>query len=404
MVALRALARLGQRGRELLDARTRVAQVGLEPAALLARGPLLRQLGLYRVDLLARGAQLGERGARLLELCAQMLLCLRGSGKLALEPLSQLARLGQRAARPLPLLARLLCLRAHLVEHPPGVRELVVELRDAGCRPRCLAASLLELRRRSLEGALQVVGAPERGLDGIGDLAGGDGGRLGGDLVRGLLLREHGGRQLDQRAERDDRAGREILVLEPRLAAHRGVDPVDDRAVAALKLLKGVAARRGDLERLEEAVELEALAHPDRDERELQLDLRAVLAARHGLDHPAELGKVAGHRERLDERAPEHAGARPAEELLGGPAPARYGAVAIRKDEAGIDELAQQLLDSLRLGGRGTRLLLGHVSPCVGRRPRQHKPRAGSLDRRVIAAHRAPPGACATTARARERP
>src|SRR6185295_12866214 len=91
--------------------------------------------------------------------------------------------------------------------------------------------------------------------------------------------------------------------------------------------------------------------------------------------------QVAGEGQRVDQRAAEHARAGPAEELLGGPGPARYGAVTIRENEARVDELTQQLLDSLRLGGRGTRLLLGHVSISVGRRPRQHKPRAGSFDR-----------------------
>jgi hypothetical protein len=162
--------------------------------------------------------------------------------------------------------------------------------------------------------------------------------------------------QLDQRAERHDRPGGEIVLGEMRLSAKGRVHPVDHGLVAALKLAQRIAARRGDLERLQEAVELEALAHPDRDERQRELELRAVPAPGNGLNLTAVLREVAGERERLDERAPEHARVVPAEQLLGRPAPARDGAVAIRQDEAGIDELTEQLLDGLNLSGRGTRL------------------------------------------------
>ena len=49
-----------------------------------------------------------------------------------------------------------------------------------------------------------------------------------------------------------------------------------------------------------------------------------------------------------------------------GPAPARDGAVAVREDEACVDELAQQLLDDLRRGRGSSGRVLGH--PYVGRR------------------------------------
>src|SRR6185295_494527 len=134
-------------------------------------------------------------------------------------------------------------------------------------------------------------------------------------------------RKVDQRPERDDRARGQVVLVEARVAAHRRTDPVDDGLVAALELPQRVSARGGDLERLQEAVELEALTHPDGDEGDRQLELSAVLATGHGLHDAAVLGEVAREGERLDELASEHARSGPAEQLLGGPAPARYGAV-----------------------------------------------------------------------------
>jgi hypothetical protein len=287
-----------------------------------------------------------------------VLLCLRGAGELTLEPLGELPGLLDGGASAVALL---LGLSPHLLEHAPRLGQLAAELGDLRRGPGDLAARrlglparLLELSARTLQSALELLRAPERRLDGVGDLAGGRG---RGAEIRVLLLR-HGRRrrQLDQRAEGNDRPGGQVLVVETCLAAHSRVHPVDDGLVAALQLPQRVAARRRDLERLKEAVELEALAHPDRDEREGQLELGAVLPARDRLDHAAELGQLTRECERLNERPAEHARAGPAEQLLGRPAPARYGAVAIRQDEAGIDELTQQLLDCLRLGGRGTRL------------------------------------------------
>ena len=309
-----------------------------------------------------------------------MLLGLGRAGQLALQPLHQLARLLEVRAVALALLARLVGLCAQLVEHALRVLEPAAELDDplgslgqVAAGDRGLLAGLLKLSGGALQRALELVRAAQRRLDGIRDLPGRGGGRAARVVVF-LVRRERRLRRLDQRAEGDDRAGGEVLVLEVRLAAHRGVDPVHDRAVAALELPQRVAARGGDLERLEEAVELEALAHPHRDERERQLELGAVLAPRDGLDDSAVLGEVAGHGQRLDQRAPEHALSRPAEQLLGGAAPAGDGAVPVREHEAGIDELAQQLFDGLRLGGRGTRLVLGHLPVPVGAREGRHKP------------------------------
>ena len=55
--------------------------------------------------------------------------------------------------------------------------------------------------------------------------------------------------------------------------------------------------------------------------------------------------------QRLRQRAPEHALRGPAEQLLGGAAPARHRALTISEHEARVDELAQQLLNDLRGGG-----------------------------------------------------
>ena len=106
-------------------------------------------------------------------------------GQLALEPLGQLARGLDGSSGALALGALLLGLRAHLVEHAARVGELGAELGDprgrlgdlaaGGLR---LAARLLELGGLPLERALEVVGAAEGGLDRVGDLAGGGGGRV----------------------------------------------------------------------------------------------------------------------------------------------------------------------------------------------------------------------------------
>src|SRR5829696_3614377 len=165
-VVIGARVRFGERGLQLLDAGSGVAQVGLDPAAFVAGAPLLAQLDLERLDLLACRAQLRERGARLLELSAQVLLRLRRTGQLALQPLHELARVLEGGAIALALLARLVGLRAQLVENPPGVFESGAELQDALRRLRQLAAGdrgllagFLQLRRSPLERTLELVRA-----------------------------------------------------------------------------------------------------------------------------------------------------------------------------------------------------------------------------------------------------
>ena len=145
--------------------------------------------------------------------------------------------------------------------------------------------------------------------------------------------------------------GAEALLLEVGPARDRGVDPLDDGVMAALELSQGVAARSGDLERLEEAVELEALAHAHRHQREHDLELMPVLAQRHGLDLAAAGRQLGGEAERLRQGPAEHARRGPAEQLLGRRAPARDRPVAVGEHEAGVDQLSEQLLYDL--GGRG---------------------------------------------------
>ena len=99
-------------------AHARVCRGGrIQPAAVLARGPVLRQLGLDRVDLLAGGAQLGEGRAspRAARSDAPAPAGSGGARARAARP-ARVSPRGPRACAP----ALLLGLRAHLVEHPPG--------------------------------------------------------------------------------------------------------------------------------------------------------------------------------------------------------------------------------------------------------------------------------------------
>ena len=125
------------------------------------------------------------------------------------------------------------------------------------------------------------------------------------------------GGRLVERAKGDDRARGEAVVVELGVALERGVYPVDHRTVASPQLGERIPARSGELEGLEEAVELEALAHPYRHEPEGNLHLAAVPALRDRgqLTTPGrERGPEA---ERLHQRSAEYACGRPAEEILG---------------------------------------------------------------------------------------
>jgi hypothetical protein len=179
--------------------------------------------------------------------------------------------------------------------------------------------------------------------------------RLGG----GLVLVEDGDR-LARGPEGDDRA-RRLLVLSLGVPGDSGGDPLHHGAVAFLEALQTGYARPDDLERLEEAVELEAVGHLDRHQGEVHLDLGAVLAPC-GCLHVAARGRDRlRNGERLEQAAADHGAGGPAEHVLRRPAPARDAAAPVRKHEAGVHELAQQLLDGFgwghRLQGRG---LLGH--------------------------------------------
>ena len=377
-------AGLGERQLQRAHARLHLVDPVRQPA-------LLRQRRLQRVDL----------GARLLDLRLDAFLGLGRAGQVAphavdgrahglelpSQPLAlRLALLGL-AAQPLALLARLVLveraallqpvaqgfeLGLHLVEGAVRVGQARVQARagllqldQAGARgrrlgPRALGlgARLSQLGRGLLEGALDVLRAPRRRIDDLGDLHFGRG-RAFGQLA---LRAGQRGRQVADRPERDDRAGAQHVLLEVRLPGHGGVDPFDDRLVALLQLRERVAARSGDLERLEEAVELEALAHAHGHERERHLELVAVLAERGRLDLASALRKLSVEAQRLHQRPPEHARGGPAEQRLSRAAPARDRAIPVGEHEAGIHELAQQLFDDLRGGGaRGDRVLV-HTS------------------------------------------
>ena len=229
----RTLARLGERGLELLHALARVAQLRLEPAALLARAALLRELGLERLHPLARRAQLGDgrraspRAGR--SGAAGSAVCPPGRARAARParawPRGQLGRARARRAPPRPARAsrraRGGCRRARV----PSSEMRAARLGDLAAGGLRLAARVLELgglrprararghrsgrarprpRRRS--------GPPRRRPDR----------RLRVTVLVGLDRR---GRQLDQRPEGDDRPGGKVLLVEARLAAHGGVRP-----------------------------------------------------------------------------------------------------------------------------------------------------------------------------------
>ena len=306
----------------------------------IGEAALLREGGLERAHLLAG----------LLQLRAQPLaltLCLR---RLALHAFALGALLlGAGAAGTLDVATQALHLRPHLFEPPARVRQLGFQ---SGHRQRGL-----ELGRGV------VLGRPELILA----LA----------LVLALrLLGRRIGRGLVERAKGNDRARSQAVVVEVGVTVQRRLDPFDHRAVTAPEARQGIPAGRGDLQGLEEAVELEALAHSDRDERHGHLELLAVLAAHHGLQLPTAGGQRVGQAERLHQRTPEHACTGPAEQLLGRPAPARDGALAVGQDEAGVHELAEQLLDGLRGGVRGEGVV-GHTGSVFGR-PLALYPRSGT--------------------------
>ncbi len=328
-------------------------------------------LGFERVDLLARGAQLGEVRARLLELGAQMLLCLRRPGQLALEPLGERARLLDRRAGALaapPRTARASprarggCRRAP--SRAPRCGRRPWRSRRAPPRPRRAPPQALRWCPRARAPGRPTGRArpprrrrsarpPRRWRRGHPPRAG----------AERAEARSAGGRRRSfQPRGRPRRASRGLPIA----ALTQSTTVLWLRCSCRSALPRGAAISSASRKPLNSRLWL----IPTGMNVSVSSSSGPVLAARDRLDDAAELGQVAGEGERVDERASDHARARPAEQLLGGPGPARYGAVAIRENEAGIDELTQQLLDGLRLGGRGTRLLLGHVSISVGRRPR----------------------------------
>ena len=179
----------------------------------------------------------------------------------------------------------------YLLERSARVRELGVEAatglfelgdplgggRGLGTRPGELGG-----------GALALLG--ERGSGGAG---------RGGNGVLALVSLGQDGWLLAERPERDDGAGR-LVLAGLRVAGNGRRDPVHDRAMALLEAVQAGHARADDLERLEKAVEFEAVVHLDRHEREVHLHLRAVLAPCRRLHVPAGDGDRAGNHERLE--------------------------------------------------------------------------------------------------------
>ncbi len=337
-----ALSKLASRAVDLVDPAGEavvLSSSGLEALQLLSR---LLQLSAQALLSLGGARHVAAEGldgrAHIVELAPQALAlaaCLLG---LALQPLAVgPGLLVAGAAGVLDVAAQALHLRARLVERPARVGQLGLEPRAGPfeVREALLGPSgLLELRLRG--GKLELL---ERGL----------------------------GRRLVEGPKGDDRARGQAVVVELGLSVEGGLDPVHHRAVAAAQRRQGSAARRDDLQGLEKAVELEALAHAHRHESHRHLELLAVLTAHHRRELSTALGQVVGKAQRRHERPPDHALGGPAEELLGRAAPARDRAVAIGEDEAGVDELAEQLFDCLRGGGIRGGGVLGHTGSVIGR-------------------------------------
>ena len=167
-----------KRGLQLLHARARVAQLGLEPAPLVPRATLLRS-SASSASTFSRVARSSAIVARVSSSWALRCSCACGVPASSRSSRSASSRVSSSGgARPLALLARLVRLGPHLVEHAPRLGELAAQLDDALGRlgelaagGLGLAARLLELGGRALERALQVLRAAQRRLDRVRDLA-----------------------------------------------------------------------------------------------------------------------------------------------------------------------------------------------------------------------------------------
>ena len=392
-------SRSAERSASICSMRPRLGQVGAQRAcraldrvggAGIGERRLQRaHARLHLVGPLGQPALVGDRrlergdlGARLLDLPAQVLLGLRGAREVAPDAVDGGADRLQLAPQPLALGAALLglaleplALLAHLVALAPPVcsrrsrrpstwARISSSALRASDSPEPARAGLLQLgQARGRLGGLRLASpasarASARSAAVCSSACSTSPERSAGSprqarrrlLGRRLVARKRR-RQSARGAEGHDRARAQPVLLQLRAPLDGGVDPLDHGVMALPQLGHQVAARRGDLQGLEEAVELEALAHAHRHERQRDLQLVAVLAPDRRLDLAAGLGELGVQAQRLRQRAPEHARRRPAEQLLGGAAPARDRALTIGEHEAGVDELAQQLLNDLRGGG-----------------------------------------------------
>ena len=432
--ALKALSRVGQLplqpcalgcacGLHLLEARLRLGQLRVQGASGFLDAPCSGRLGqgalearqptVHLVDPLAEPALLREGGlerahlvACLLQLRAQPFLGLGRARHIAPKALHRRAHLVELAAQAPALALRLLRFALLAVAIGPrlllasaaGVLEIAAQAVHLGARLFEHGARVRQLGFEPRLGLLEA-GEPLLGLSGLGardfgllarrlELGGGVlQGPLDGTFGREILVLERGiGRCFVERAKGDDRACRQAFVVKVGVALQGCLDPVHDSAVTASQRGKGISPRSRDLESLEEAVELEALAHAHRYECHRHLELVAVLAADHRLQLPTTGRQRVREAQSLHQGTPEHPRGRPAEQLLGGPAPARYRTVAIGENEAGVHELAEQLFDCfgggevlLRAGEVRGEGVVGHRGSLVGR-PFVQSPRSSTTD------------------------
>ena len=267
--------------------------------------------------------------------------------------------------------------------------------------PLGLPVDLSHVRRAPVEPSLELFHASDDRLEGLEDLAGcGDRPRIGVQIA-GLPVGRGRRCRLDQRPEHDDRPGGHLALLELRLPATAA--EIQSTTLAWLSPSRASASPRGAAISSASRKPLNSRLWLIRTgtKRQGDLDLACVAAAGGGRYPPPGYRHRAGL-QRLHQRTAEHARRRPAEQLLGGAAPASHGAVPVGEHEAGIDELAQQLLDG---PPRPARRSMSYRTPAVVGRcatPGTIGRARTSNMRRAVRALGAP--AAAVRARARARP
>ena len=296
--------------------------------------------------------------------------------ELPAQPLALRLPLLGLAAQPLALLARLVLVERAALLLSPSRRAsswacISSSARRASARPGCspapacsssisrllaasasaraafgLGARLSQLRGGLLEGALDVLRAPRRRLDGLADLSPRPpGGALAGASPSGVG--SGGGGSPSARNATIVPAARSSSssCASP---AQGGVDPVHDRAVALLQLRsalpRGAAISSASRKPLNSRLWLMLTGTSVRSTSSSCPSLRRAVVSTCAAAAGAALGRGAAS---PTSGRPSMRGAGPAEQLLGRAAPARDRAVSVGEHEAGIDELAQQLFDDL---------------------------------------------------------